>query len=411
VNAATPLDRRPRLLVLNQYYWPGKEATANLFAELCEALAEDFEITVVTGRLRGRPELAAREVRHGVEILRVKSTAHDRAQLSRRALNYVTYLLSALRQGLAVRRVDVVLCGTDPPVIGDLALLVARRHRAPLVVISEDVFPEIAVALHRLRNPWLVSLLHLLVRTYLRRADRVVAIGDTMRHRLEEKGARSERLRVIPNWTDVQALRPGGKANAWSREHALDSGFVVMHSGNVGHAQDLDTLIRSATLLRDMDDLRVVIIGTGARYAQLVSLAERLETDHVQFFDFQPRKLLPETLAAADVHVVGLARGLAGYIVPSRLYGVLAAGRPVIAAAEDESETAQLVRAVGCGVVVPPGAPLALAEAIRACHDGVHDLGEMGRRARDYAERNADRSIAFARYRELLAEVVLDSSA
>ena len=117
-------------------------------------------------------------------------------------------------------------------------------------------------------------------------------------------------------------------------------------------------------------------------------------------------RALAESLSAADVHVVGLARGLAGYVVPSRLYGILAAGRPVIVAAEDESETAQLVREVGCGVVVPPGGPLALAEAIRAAHDGVHDLEEMGRRARDYAETRADRAIAVARYRALLAEVV-----
>jgi glycosyltransferase involved in cell wall biosynthesis len=397
---------RPRLLVLNQYYWPGVEATAHLLTELCEALAEDFEITVVTGRLRGRPELPRREVRGGVEILRVESTAYDRAQLSRRASNYVTYLFSALRRGLTPRQVDVVLCGTDPPVLGDLALVIARRHRAPLVVISEDVFPEIAVALHRLEARWLVRLLRLLVRTYLRRADRVVAIGETMRRRLEEKGARPERLRVIPNWTDVQAVGPGDKVNAWSRMQGLDSAFVVMHSGNVGHAQDLDTLIRAATLLRDLEDLQIVVIGTGARHAELVLLAERLETDHVRFIDFQPRELLPETLATADIHVVGLARGLSGYIVPSRLYGILAAGRPVIAAAEDDSETAQVVGATGCGLVVPPGDPLGLAEAIRACYDGAYDLGEMGRRGRAYAESEADRPIAVARYRELLTEVV-----
>jgi colanic acid biosynthesis glycosyl transferase WcaI len=246
----------------------------------------------------------------------------------------------------------------------------------------------------------------LFVRTYLRHADYIVAIGETMRRRLIEKGARPEHVRVIPNWTDVSAVTPGDKSNEWSRAQGLDSAFVVMHSGNVGHAQDLDTLIRSATLLRDLRDLRVVVIGTGARHAELVELATQLETDGVRFLEFQPRDLLPQTLAAADVHVVGLARGLAGYVVPSRLYGVLAAGRPVIAAAEAESETAQIVSEVGCGIVVPPGDPLRLAETIRACCDGEHDLAEMGRRARKYAELHADRSVAVARYRELLREVV-----
>jgi colanic acid biosynthesis glycosyl transferase WcaI len=397
---------RPRILLLNQYYWPGVEATAHLLAELCEALAVDFEITVVTGRLQGRRDLPAREVRNGVEIIRVKSAANDRTQLARRGLNYITYLLRAFCSGIAQRKPDVVLCATDPPIIGDVALAVARKHRVPLIVISEDVFPEIAVALHRLENRQLVGLLRLLVRLYLRRADRVVAIGDTMKRRLEDKGARPECLRVIPNWTDVSAIRPQSKSNAWSIEQGLTKRFVVMHSGNVGHAQDIDTLIRASTLLRDLDDLRVVIIGTGARRAELVELQGVLEADKVEFLDFQPRERLPETLATADLHIVGLARGLAGYVVPSRLYSVLAAGRPVIAAAEDESETSQIVRGVRCGLVVPPGDPLRLAVAIRACRNGEWDLASMGRRAREYAEVHADRSVAVEGYRDLLDEVV-----
>ena len=397
--------RRIRLLVLNQYYWPGFEATAHLFADLCDMLAEDFDITVVTGRVRDRPDLPRRELRNGVEIIRVDSAAYDRTRLSRRSLNYLTYLVKGLRIGLGVPRPDIVLCGTDPPIAGDLGLMLAWRHRAPLIVISEDVFPEIAVALNRLQSRSLVALLGLLVRLYLRRADRVIAIGETMRQRLAAKGARPDRLRVIPNWTDINALRPQPSANAWSEEHGLADGFVVMHSGNVGHAQDLDSLIRAATLLRDIKELKVVIIGTGARRAELIALADVLETDCVNFLEFQPRDRLPETLATAQVHVVGLARGLAGYVVPSRLYGVLAAGRPIIAAAEEASETAQLVRRVGCGIVVPPGDPLRLAEAIRACRDGDYPLDEMGRRAREYAEAELDRSVAVQRYKAMLTEI------
>jgi glycosyltransferase involved in cell wall biosynthesis len=179
-----------------------------------------------------------------------------------------------------------------------------------------------------------------------------------------------------------------------------------MHPGNVGHAQDLDSLVRAATFLRDLENLRIVIIGSGARQDELIALAERLEVDQVRFFDYQPRERLPESLSAAAVHVVGLARGLAGYIVPSRLYGVLAVGRPVIAAADDMSETARVVREVGCGVVVPPGRPELLANAIRSAHDGELGLEAMGRRGRDYVVAEADRAVAVGRYRDLLREVV-----
>src|SRR6266576_6528179 len=386
--------RKPRLLVLNQYYWPGIEATAQLLTELCEALSEDLDVKVVTGQLHGQEAQPHRSFRNGVEILRVPSTSFERSKLFARASNYATYLTSALLRGLRGRRPDVVLCMTDPPIVANVALLVARRFRAPLVVISQDVFPEIAVQLKRLENPVVMSLLRGLVGLYLRRAERIVAIGDTMRRRLEEKGAPAERMLVIPNWIDTTRLGPLDKSNHWSRGLGFDQRFVVMHSGNIGHAQDLDSLVRAGTFLRDLEDLAVTIIGMGARHAELVALAQLLEVDATTFLYYQPRHLLPQSLSAADVHVVGLAPGLAGYVVPSRLYGILAVGRPVIAAADADSETAQVVDEVGCGIVVPPGRPELLAEAIRAAYDGRYDLDEMGRRGRAYVLREADRTVA-----------------
>src|SRR5438552_14235852 len=302
--------RKPRLLVLNQYYWPGIEATAQLLTELCETLSEDLDVKVVTGQLHGQETQPHRSVRNGVEIVRVSSTSFERSKLFARASNYATYLTSALLRGLRGRRPDVVLCMTDPPIVANVALLVARRFRAPLVVISQDVFPEIAVQLKRLENPVVMSLLRGLVGLYLRRAERIVAIGATMRRRLEEKGARPERLRVIPNWIDTTRLGPLEKANPWARNVELDDKFVVMHSGNVGHAQDLDSLVRAATFLRDLDDLQITIVGDGARRADLESLAELLEVDSLRFLPYQHRDLLPLSLSSAHVHVIGLARGL-----------------------------------------------------------------------------------------------------
>jgi colanic acid biosynthesis glycosyl transferase WcaI len=400
-----PTSRKPRLLVLNQYYWPGVEATAQLLTELCEALAEDVDVKVITGVLHGHEGAPRRVTHNGVEIARVPSTSYERSKLWARASNYVTYLTNALLFGLRGPRPDVVLCMTDPPIVADVALAVARRFRAPLVVISQDVFPEIAVQLKRLENPVAMKLLRSLVSLYLRRADRIVAIGDTMRRRLEEKGAPPARVRVIPNWIDTSRLAPDAKANDWARKKKVEDRFVVMHSGNVGHAQDLDSLVRAATFLRDLDDLSIFIIGTGARHAELVALAELLEVDQVTFLYYQPREVLSQSLSAADIHVVGLAPGLAGYVVPSRLYGILAVARPVIVAADEESETAQVVRRVGCGIVVLPGRPELLARAIRDAHDGKYDLAEMGRRGREWVEREADRSVAVRRYRDLLLEL------
>lgn len=396
------MSAKPRLLVLNQYYWPGVEATAHLLTELCEALTADFDVTVVTGVLHGHESSLRKEVRNGVRILRVPSTSFERSKLVARATNYVTFLSRALVRTLRGRRPDIVMCMTDPPMVGDIGLAVARRFRVPLLVISEDVFPEIALELKRLENPIAIGVLRQLVALYLRRADRIVAIGETMRKRLEEKGAPADRISVIPNWVDTTAITPQPRENDWSRAKKVRSGFRVMHSGNVGHAQNLDTLVRAATFLRDLDELQVLIVGFGARHQELIALTKRLEVDSVRFLPYQQRDVLPQSLSSADVHFVGLGRGLSGYVVPSRLYGILAAGRPVIVAADADSETAQVVESVGCGIVIPPGRPDLLAATIRDLRDRRDQLDEMGARGREYVVREADRDVAIGRYRELL---------
>ncbi len=404
------MTARRRILVLNQYYWPGVEATAQLLSQLCEALARDYDVTVVTGHLHGL-DLPADEERNGVRIVRVRSTAYERSQLHLRAANYASYLGDTVLTAVRGERPDLVLCMTDPPVVGDVGLLVARRFGAPLLVISQDVFPEIAERLKRLEHPLVVGALRKLVALYLRRADRVVAIGETMKLRLVEKGASPARIEVIPNWVDTNELAPQPRHNAWSGEQGVDDAFVVMHSGNVGHAQDLDTLVRAVTFLRDLDRLQVMVIGFGARHGELTQLAQRLEVTHaVRFLGYQPRARLSLSLASADLHYVGLARGLSGYVVPSRLYGILSVGRPVLVSADRDSETVRLVEEAGCGVVVPPGHPELVAGVIRDVVDGRLSLDGMGERGRAWVESEADREVAFGRYRRVVADVVASSS-
>jgi glycosyltransferase involved in cell wall biosynthesis len=401
---------RPRILVLNQYYWPGVEATAQLLAQLCEALAADYDVTVVTGHLHGH-ELPDEEERNGVRIVRVRSTTYERSQLHHRAANYGTYLGESIRTALRRERPDLVLCMTDPPVVGDIGLVVARRFDVPLLVISQDVFPEIAEHVKRLEHPLVLGALRKLVGLYLRRADRVVAIGETMKLRLVHKGAQEGRIEVIPNWVDTTEIQPHPRRNAWSAARGLDDQLVVMHSGNIGHAQDLDTLVRAATFLRDLDRLRIMVIGFGARHGELTRLAQRLEvTRMVHFLDYQPREQLPLSLATGDLHYVGLARGLSGFVVPSRLYGILAAGRPVLVSADADSEIVRTVEEVGCGIVVPPGRPERVASVIRDVAEGRLSLVGMGDLGRAWVEREADREVAFDRYRRLVADVVASSS-
>ena len=392
---------RRRILVLNQYYAPAFESTGQLLTQLCEALAEDHDVTVLTGAVEG--DAPPHERRNGVDVIRVFSTSFERRRLALRAANYLTYAASSLARALGEARPDLVLCMSDPPFIGALARITARRHRVPYLVIVQDVFPEIALQLGRLTNPLLVRGLDLLVGSALKRADCVVAIGETMRRRLVEKGVPVGAIEVIPNWIDAAELQPQPRDNAWAREHELEEVFVVMHSGNVGWAQDLDVLVRASTFLRDLERLRFVVVGSGARQADIVELRERLEADGFLFLPYQPREVLPLSLSSADLHYVGLAPGLAGYVVPSRMNGVLSVARPVIVGADPESEIVRVVEGAGCGITVPPGRPERLAEAIRDAYEGRYDLVEMGRKGREYVLSTIDRPISIARYREVIA--------
>jgi colanic acid biosynthesis glycosyl transferase WcaI len=348
-------------------------------------------VTVVAGPTRGAGP--ATETRNGVEILRVPSTAFSRSRLPARAANYLSYVVLAALRGLSARRPDAVLCQTDPPFLGAAAYVVARRFGVPLVVVVQDLYPESAEQTGKLTSPVVLDGLRTAVDFYLRRADRVVAISETMRRRLESRGVESERLAVIPGWVDTEEIHP--------IEVERDGRFVVMHSGNVGYAQELDTLVEAA---RRLGDVEFEIVGNGARRQNLERLASGLP--NVAFHPYRPRAELSDSLSSASLHFVGLAPGLSGYVVPSRLYGVLAAGRPVLVVADPESEAAQLVREARAGIVVPPGRPDEVAAAIRSARNGEYDLAEMGRRGRDYVVSRHGRDAGIAAYRALLDQVL-----
>jgi colanic acid biosynthesis glycosyl transferase WcaI len=379
------VSERPHILVLNQYYWPGREATAVLLTELCEHLAHDYDVTVITGLLHDPPTPAGSTQRNGVRIVRVHSTAFDRRRLALRGMNYMSYLGMSGLVSARARRPDLVVAMTDPPVVGVLGVVLAQRWRAPLVTVYQDVFPEVAVELGRLDNPALVRSLTVASRWVLGHSTRVVAIGETMKRRLIAKGARAESVIVIPNWANLSQIRPTPRRNEWSRAQALDDKFVVMHSGNIGYAQDIDSLIRAATFLRDRKDVVFRIIGAGARGTELEALAKRLDADNITFLPYQPREVLSSSLSAAD----------------------LAVGRPVLVAADSDSETAQIAEQEACGIVVPPARPDRLAAAIRAAAEGEFDLEAMGRRGRAYIERSGSFESAAESYVRLFSDLIV----
>jgi colanic acid biosynthesis glycosyl transferase WcaI len=377
----------------NRSFYPDTTATGQLLTELCEELVETrgCRISVVAGVPRSATPgnggvgggLVERWRHRGIDVLRARSTRFSKRRFAGRFTNYVSYFLSACYAGLRMRRPDIVVAQTDPPIIGLAGYLAARRFGVPFVMAYNDVFPEVGRLLEDFRSATVDRVLQGVNCFLVRKAAHVVALGETMRRMLiEGKGADPARTSIIAHWADCTAITPGPKINAFSRAHGLTEKFVVMHSGNIGLAQGLETLVEAAADLRHLADLEVVFVGEGVKKPALQEQAERLGARNVRFLPFTPKAQLHESFAAADAFVVSLKAGLAGYIVPSKLYGILAAGRPYVAAVEEASEVASITRRFGSGLVVAPGKSGELADQILNLYHNRPLAVRMGANAR-----------------------------
>jgi lipopolysaccharide/colanic/teichoic acid biosynthesis glycosyltransferase len=348
-----------------------------------------------------------RESRNGVDVFRAGGTTFRPRKFQARAANYISYFLSACLAGLWVPRPDVVVSFTDPPIVGLAALLTARRCGARFVFVCQDIFPEVARLLEDFHSPAANWLLDRINRFLIRKADHVVALGEAMRERLIlEKGAEPQKTTVIHNWADCSAIVPGPKRNLFSISHGLSDMFVVMHSGNVGLSQSLDTLLDAAHRLRHYADLVIVIVGDGTKLEGLEARARSEGLVNVRFLPYQPRQDLRDSFATDDVFIVSLKRGLAGYLVPSKLYGILAAGRPYVAAVEERSEVAAITRKYSCGFLAEPENPDDLAEKILTLYLDRSMAGRLGVNARQGALEFA-RPLQVRAYHHLFQTLVL----
>ena len=406
----------PRILVFNRSYPPDLGATGQLLAELCEDLAAShgLTVTVVAGRptvtletepAAQAPRVVSPESRPEVTVLRVAGTRLGKARFATRLADYLSYCGAATAAPLWARRPDLIVSLTDPPLVGLVALAWARRWRVPFVFLCQDLFPEAGALLDDFHSPVVDRALDRLNRLLLRRADAVIAIGETMATHLVRKGADPAKVTVIHNWADRGRIRPRDKSNAFAVEHGLADRFVVLHSGNLGLGQGLETLVQAASLLQDLPDLTVVLQGDGVKRPALVAEADRRGLRNVRFLPYVAKERLADAFGAADLQVVSLRRGLAGIIVPSKLYGILASGRPYVAAVEEASEAALLTERYGSGLVVPPGDPEALAKTIRRLYEDPRLRAELGAHGLEASARH-DRALAARAYAGVVRQLV-----
>jgi len=409
-----------RLIVLNRYFFPDHSATSQLLGDLMFCVAgAGVEVHVVTSRqLYDDPErqLPASEIERGVFIHRVSTTKFGRSGLPGRALDYLSFYRSAynLMRNL-IQRDDVVIAMTDPPLCSILGMRATRKKGARLVNWLQDIYPEIAVELGvpLFKGPIASSVCYWRDRS-LKSAAVNVVVGEGMAERLVKRGLTSARIKVIHNWTDDTEIVPiPHKQNHLRKLWGLEDKFVVAYSGNLGRAHDFDTILAASERLRHDARIIFLFIGSGHSLDKLTNLARsRGLAASFRFIPYQEHAFLKYSLGVPDLHWLSLKPGLEGLIVPSKFYGIAAAGRPTIAITAADGEIANLVRTNNCGRVIEPGESEKLAATILELSRSPEQLVTMGRNARAMLDSQFTRRAAFRRWCDVLDEVgiTLDAS-
>lgn len=399
----------PRIIFINRFFYPDHSATSQLLSDLAFDLARTgTSVDVITSRLlydNALAQLPAFELIRGVRVHRVWSSTFGRQHLFGRAFDYGTfYFGAALATWRLARQDSVVVAKTDPPLISVVAAPVARLRRARLVNWLQDLFPEVAGALgiRLVRGPVLQALKYAR-NLSLRWASMNVVLGTQMEARVNAQGISSDKIQVIHNWADGEAIRPiAPETNLLRKSWGLSDLFVVGYSGNLGRAHEFDTILAAAQRLLARKEIIFLFIGGGAQQAAVESAARERGLTNISFQPYQPRDRLSDSLSTADVHLVSLNPALEGLIVPSKFYGIAAAARPTLFIGDTSGEIARLLGQITCGYAVSTGDAAALAERILELSAAPELRMQMGQNARNAFLQRFDRSVAVHAWRKVL---------
>jgi colanic acid biosynthesis glycosyl transferase WcaI len=375
-----------RVLLLNLYYPPDTSATAKMARNVVDALSSSHNVTVLCGRPAYDPterrawRLYRTEFDGRVRVIRAGSTDFARFDMKNRLLNYLSYA------GLAIPRAlfapcDVVVAMTDPPFQGIVGAIVAMLKRKPYVYNIRDLYPDMAVGGAIVEPGRLGRIWEKLHRWALRRATRVIVLGEDMRARIVAKGVEPARVVIVRDGTEILPSNMPLPAPDPEVVRAIrrNFSFVLVHAGNLGFYGAWNTLVTAARNLAS-EGVGLVFVGDGAQRSQVQALAAG--SGNVRFLEFFPASKIPSVLAAADAHVITVKRGLEGVVVPSKMYGILAAGKPIVAVAPKETDAVSLGIQRGFAVAADPDRPAEVVNAVRALASDPNKLQAMGEAAR-----------------------------
>lgn len=404
-----------RVLLITPFYAPDLGPSAPLFTMLCEDLARlGHQVSVIaavphypTGTVlpEFRDRLIQREERNGVDVTRVWVPSVNRARLGQRLLTFVIYQILATVAGLK-RHYDILIA-SNPALEVALPFLVLGVLRCkPIIFSVHDIYPDVGIKLGVFRRRLVIGLVERMERFCLDRAAYVRVLSEGFRQTFKARGIPDSKLVLVWDWLDTDCIQPMPRANEFSTRWGLDGAFVVMYAGNIGLSQGLEHVVEAARLLAKEPSIRFVFVGDGAGKEGLQQVVHSSGLGNVQLISFQPRELLPQVLASADVSLITLKRGVGTDSVPSKCYSILASGRPVIASVDPGSDTWNLIHQADCGLCVEPENPQALADAILRLYRDKSYRAELGANGRAYVVQHHSRMAAARQFHQMLCSLV-----
>jgi colanic acid biosynthesis glycosyl transferase WcaI len=411
------------ILVLGINYLPEKTGIAPFTAGLCEHLAgEGHRVTVVTAfpyypgwkvlaDYRGLHYRAERL--HGVRVHRVwHFVPRQPSRLWQRLAHDLSFTLSAFLVGLFTGKCDLVYCSCPPPTLGLAAYVLSRIHRVPYVVKLADLATDAALCTGILREGYALRLGRRLEQFVYTKAWAVACLCQGFIECLAGRGIPREKLPLIPDWGDTEKIRPIAKSSRFRAEQAIPAHhFVIVHTGNMGKKQALANAIRAAETLQGRPDIHWILIGDGEERPALEREASVRAPRAIRFLPLQPAELLPHIYAEADLLLLNQKATVKDAVIPSKLLTYMAAGRPIVAAVDPGSEAARHIRAAGCGLLIAPEDPQALADAVLRIMDDPHSRAQMGANGRRYAETHFTKQAVLQQYHRLFDGIGRESLA
>ena len=403
------------ILFFNRSFYPDVESTGQLLTELCEDLTEyGHNVSVICGRSYYPGDKKFNfylqfDKYKKVEVIRAWGTKFLKRFLFLRLLNLSTYFFLAFIAGFLVKnKPDVVIVQTDPPLLGPLGIFFSKWYKAKFVYSCQDLYPDVGIITGKLKSSFLNYLLKKINMISFKWSDCVISIGEDMKNRIIGKGIDKNKIFVIHNWADTNTLYPIlPNENKFKTKYNLNNSFLVMYSGNIGFTQGLDKLVEVASRLKEKNNLRFLLVGDGADKPNLEAQVSKLELKNISFLPYQSKDELNNSLNSPDIHLITSQRGLAGIVVPSKIYGVLACGKPFIAWVDEESEINYIAKKYNCGIVVKPGNVEEMIKSLEWTLNNQSELKRMGENGRQAAVDFFDRKVSTGKFNKLIEEICL----